>query len=401
MRQPLEGVRVLDLGQIYQGPYCGMILSFMGAEVIKIERPNGETVRDRSEAGETPEVQFLNPNKRGVTLNLKQPEGVAVLKDLVAEADVLVENFAVGKMEALGVGYDQLREVNPALIYAHGSGYGDTGPYTSYPAMDLTIQAMGGVMHTTGFSDSPPVKAGPAFSDFMGGIHLAAGILAALYQRELTGDGEYVEVGMLDCIYPTLASPIASWIKQIDAPSRTGNKHSGMAIAPYNVYEASNGYLAIICISERHWRTLAELMDHSEFLEDERYASKSKRADHVDEIDELVSEWVADKKRDELVDVLLDSSVPCAPVQTTEDVVTDPQLEHRGMLNYVENRGTGRDKIPIPGMPIKFRGGDEPAIRPSPTVGEHTEEVLKSIAGYDDERIDELRQNDVFGSESK
>lgn len=396
MQQPLEGVRILDLGQIYQGPYCGMILSYMGAEVIKVERPGGETVRDRSDDGETPEVQFLNPNKRGITLNLKKPEGVAVLKDLVSEADVLIENFASGKMAELGVGYEQLREVNPQLIYAHGSGYGDSGPYTSYPAMDLTIQAMGGVMHTTGFPDCPPVKAGPAISDFLGGIHLAAGVLGALYQRERTGEGEYVEVGMLDCIYPTLASPIASWVKEIDAPPRTGNKHSGMAIAPYNVYEASDGYLAIICIAERHWRTLAELMGRMDLLEDERYATKSKRANHVDAIDQIVSDWVADKKQDDLIDVLLENSVPCAPVQEIDDIVSDPQLEQRGMLNRLANQGDGREEIPIPGMPIKFQSGVDPEIRPSPNVGEHTEEVLSEVTGYSDEQIDSLRDGGIL-----
>jgi CoA:oxalate CoA-transferase len=284
MQRPLEGIRVLDLGQIYQGPYCGMILSYLGADVIKVERPGGETIRDRSVDGETPEVQFLNPSKRGITLNLKTEDGKQALRDLVEKADVLIENFATGKMDELGLGYEDLTEINPELVYGHGSGYGDSGPYTRFPAMDLTIQAMGGVMQTTGFPDAPPVKCGPAISDFLGGVHLATGIVSALFQRERTGEGQYVEVGMFDCIYPTLTSPLSAWAKELDAPPRTGNQHSGMAIAPYNVYEVTDGYLAIICIAERHWDALVNLMDRPELNDVERFSSKAKRANHVEEI---------------------------------------------------------------------------------------------------------------------
>jgi crotonobetainyl-CoA:carnitine CoA-transferase CaiB-like acyl-CoA transferase len=396
MDRPLEGVRVLDLGQIYQGPYCGMILSHLGADVIKIERPGGETIRDRAPDGETPEVQLLNPSKRGITLNLKSKAGKKALKDLVKESDVLLENFSVGKMDELGVGYEDLKEVNPQLVYGHGSGYGDDGPYTDYPAMDLTIQAMGGIMYSTGFPDNPPVKAGPAVSDFFGGIHLAAGILGALFQREQTGEGRYVEVGMLDCVYPTLASPLSTWIKEADLPPRTGNQHSGMSIAPYNVFAVEDGYLAIICITERHWETLADLMGRPELKDDDRFDSKFKRANHVEEIDEIVHKWLEGRTQDETVELLLGNNIPTAPVQSIEEIVEDPHLKHREMLNYLPNKGEGRDEIPVPGSPIKYPDSETPEITESPRVGEHTSEVLTEVAGYSEERIEELVEKDVF-----
>jgi crotonobetainyl-CoA:carnitine CoA-transferase CaiB-like acyl-CoA transferase len=396
MDRPLEGIRVLDLGQIYQGPYCGLILSYLGADVIKIERPGGETLRDRAADGETPEVQLLNPSKRGITLNLKSEEGKQVLKDLVKKSDVLLENFSVGKMDELGVGYEELKEVNPQLVYGHGSGYGEDGPYTNYPAMDLTIQAMGGIMHTTGFPDNPPVKAGPAVSDFLGGIHLATGILGALVQRERTGEGRYVEVGMLDTVYPTLASPLATWVKEADLPPRTGNQHSGMAIAPYNVFAVEDGYLAIICVAERHWETLTELMGRPELKDDERFQSKLTRAQHVEEIDEIVHEWLEGRTQDETVELLLENNIPTAPVQSIEEIVEDPHLKHREMLNYLPNKGKGRDEIPVPGSPIKYPESDKPDVTDSPTVGEHTSEVLSDVAGYSQDEIAELDEKGAF-----
>lgn len=392
MQQPLDGIRVLDLGQIYQGPYCGMILSFLGADVIKVERPGGETIRDRSGDGETPEVQLLNPSKQGITLNLKTEDGRQALRDLVEKADVLIENFTTGKMDELGVGYEALEEINPELVYGHGSGYGDDGPYTRYPAMDLTIQAMGGVMQTTGFPDAPPVKCGPAISDFLGGIHLATGIVSALFQRERTGEGQYVEVGMFDCVYPTLTSPLSAWTKQLDSPPRTGNQHSGMAIAPYNVYEVEDGYLAIICIAERHWDTLTELMNRPDLADVERFASKAERAKHIDEIDAIVREWLDGRTKDATVELLLDNGIPTSPVQTVEEIINDPQLDHRGMLNYLPNKGRGRSELPVAGMPIKFPESDEPEVTPSPRVGEDTATVLSEIAEYSDERIAELNE---------
>lgn len=393
MRQPLSGIRVLDLGQIYQGPYCGMILSYLGADVIKVEPPWGENIRTRTEDGKPPQYQYLNPNKRGITLNFKDEGGREAFRRLAEKADVIIENYSTGTMDSLGLGYEDLRELNSELVYAHGSGYGDDGPYAEYPAMDLTVQAMSGAIHTTGFPDQKPVKAGPAICDFFGGIHLVVGILAALFEREFSGEGQYVEVGMFDCIYPTLASPVSSWVSEMDAPPRTGNRHSGLAISPYNVYEATDGYVAIICISEHQWESLATLMDREDLIAAE-YGSKVKRAEKMDEIDGVIEEWLADKPKDDIVDVLLSEDIPCAPVQTIEEIVEDPHLDHRDMLNYLPNRSEGRDEIPVPGMPIKFSDSESPDVSPAPELGEHTEEILAEIGGYSAEEIDKLQADD-------
>ncbi|WP_436348502.1 CaiB/BaiF CoA transferase family protein [Natronorubrum sp. FCH18a] len=396
MSRPLDGVRVLDLGQIYQGGYSGLLMSFLGADVVKVEPPWGENVRTRSEDGKPPQYQFLNVTKRGITLNLKSERGKETLKDLVAEADVLLENFAKGKMAELGVGYETLSEVNPELVYAHGSGYGDDGPYADYPAMDLTVQAMSGVMNTTGYPEQPPVKAGPAICDFMGALHLVVGIVSALYEREATGEGEYIEVGMFDTMFPTLASPIASLVDQNDAPARTGNKHSGLAIAPYNTYEVEDGHVAIICISERHWENLTEVMGRAELSEMEKYSSKALRAQHIDEVDGYIEAWLDGKTKNEVMEILLESNVPSAPVKTVEEIIDDPHLEHRNMIEYLPNQTDGREEMPVPGMPIKFSGAEEPEIDRAPFLGEHTDEILADLTGYSEQEIDELRANDAI-----
>lgn len=395
MRKPLDDIKVLDLTQIYLGPYCGMLLSYLGAEVVKIEPPGGENVRFRSDQGEPPEVQFMNPSKRGVSIDLKKEEGKQVLKDLASEADVLIENFATGVMDRLGVGYEELKQVNPSLVYGHASGYGDYGPYKEYPAVDITIQAMGGIMETTGFPDSPPVKAGPAISDFHAGSQLALGILGALLRREQTGEGDYIEVAMYDCLYPLLSSPVAAWVTESDVPPRTGNQHSGMSIAPYNAYEVEDGYVTILCVNNAQWSDLLTLMDRSELIGEERFSSVVKRAGHVEEVDAIIEEWLEGKSKDDVIEPLRDAGIPSAPVQTLEEIVTDSHLERRGMLNYLPNQGIGKDTIPVPGMPIKFAKSEPAEVTPAPKVGEHTRETLSRITGYSSKRIERLLNDEV------
>ena len=390
MSGPLAGVRVLDLGQIYQGGYCGLLLSYLGADVIKVEPPWGENVRTRSEDGYPPQFQFLNASKRGITLDLTTEDGREALCRLVEKADVLLENFSTGKMAELGVGYERLREVNPELVYAHGSGYGDSGPYAEYPAMDLTVQAMSGVMETTGFPDGPPVKAGPAVCDFMGATHLAVGILGALLRRERTGEGDYVEVGMFDCMYPTLASPVSAWVAESDAPPRTGNQHSGLSIAPYNAYEVEDGYVAIICIAERHWESLARVIDREDLIGREGWDSKVERARRIEAVDSVIEAWLDGRTKVEVVETLLEANVPCAPVRTVPEIVEDPHLRERGMLHDLPNPGEGREETPVPGMPIGFAASDPPEVSRAPFLGEHTAEVLAEVAGYSAAELDRL-----------
>ncbi|CAM5352959.1 CoA-transferase [Bacillus safensis FO-36b] [Bacillus safensis subsp. safensis] len=326
MKKALEDIVVLDLGQIYNGPYCSLMLAYQGAKVIKIEPLKGENLRVRRK-GDCHELLMLNSNKLGVSLDLKSPEGKEVFIELVKKADVLVENFSLGAMERLGLGYDALSEINPRLIYASGKGYGLDGPYAARPAMDLTVQAMGGVMATTGFADKPPVKAGPAICDFLGGIHLFGGITTALYQRESTGKGQLVEVSMHDTIYPTLASALGAFYSQGGkVAERTGNQHSGMATAPYNVYPTQDGYIAILCVADRQWQSLLKVMEKDELLDDPRFQTNIDRSANTYIVDEIVTSWTSNKKKMDIADALIEANVPHAPVQSIAEVADDPHL---------------------------------------------------------------------------
>src|SRR5205809_330394 len=261
MSRPLDGMLVLDLGQIYQGPYCGLLLGFMGARVLKIESPEGDIVRRRKRQVEPYPLVMLNSNKESVVLDLKQPDGKALFLSLVRKADVVVENFAVGVMDRLGLGWDVLQKENPRLVYGSGTGFGLTGPYRDLPAMDLTIQAMSGIMNATGFPDRAPGKAGPAVCDFLGGVHLFDGILGALVQRARTGRGQFVEVAMLEAAIIALASALGAYMdgESDRVGARTGNRHPALAMAPYNVYATNDGHVAIFTASERHWHSIVRV----------------------------------------------------------------------------------------------------------------------------------------------
>jgi crotonobetainyl-CoA:carnitine CoA-transferase CaiB-like acyl-CoA transferase len=392
--QLLDRIDVVDLGQIYNGPYCSLLLSYMGANVTKIEPPHGEPLRDRVEDGEAPEFVMLNSNKEGMTLNLKTEEGTEIFEELIEDADILVENFSVGTMDRLGLGYDDLSELNPELIYAHSSGFGEDGPYKEYPAMDLTIQAISGVMDVTGFPDGPPTKAGIAVGDFMGGIHLLAGVLGALYERELTGEGQFVEVSMHDSVFPTLMSPMAAHFNDDDVPPRTGNRHSGLAQSPYNVYETADGYIAIFGVTNRHWHSLLDVLGREDLKDDPRFESNVKRSNHLDAVDELVEGWTIERERDDIEEILLEAGVPCGPVKELEEVANDPHLKERGMINEIDHPDYG--EISVPGIPIRFSGSELPDIEPSPSKGRDTRKVVCERLGYSEAEYEELKEKGVF-----
>jgi crotonobetainyl-CoA:carnitine CoA-transferase CaiB-like acyl-CoA transferase len=382
MPSAFDGIRVLELGQIYNGPYCGLLLAQLGADVIKVEPPGGEQLRFRAHLPiESHEFLMLNSNKRSVVLDLKSDAGRQGLLDLVETADVLIENYAPGTMERLQLGAARLLEHNPRLVVASGKGYGSTGPYAHMAAMDITVQAMSGSIATTGEPDGPPTKAGPAFVDFSGGVHLFGAITAALFQRERTGRGQIVEVSMHDTIYPMLASSLGALHNQPDRPlpERTGNRHSGLAVAPYNVYEASNGWLAIICISDRHWRGVTTALGRPEWIDDPRFRTERDRVVHMDAVDEAVSSRTRTRPRDELVRDLQAAGVSCAPVKSIREVDTDEHLIQRGMIQYVEHPSRGR--VPVPGCPLQLSDSPVDPLRTAPTLGESTEEILAGLVG--------------------
>jgi crotonobetainyl-CoA:carnitine CoA-transferase CaiB-like acyl-CoA transferase len=380
-RRPLEGMLVLDLGQIYNGPYCGLLLSFMGARVLKIEAPEGDVVRRRKRNVEPYPLVMLNSNKESVVLDLKHPDGKDLFLRLARQADAVVENFAAGVMDRLGLGWETLHKENPRLVYGSGNGFGSTGPYRDLPAMDLTIQAMSGIMNATGYPDRPPVKAGPAVCDFLAGVHLFAGILGALLHRERTGQGQLVEVAMLDAAVVALASALGVFMDgDPSIPERTANRHPALAIAPYNVYPTRDGHVAIFTASERHWHSVARVLGREDLLDDPGFQSTPSRAARMEEIDALVSAWTESRTKDQVLAELTRAHVPCAPVRTTREVVNDPHLMERGVWVDVDHPRRGKTRVPI--SPIRL-GGSAPATvdRPAPLLGQDTDRVLGELLG--------------------
>lgn len=394
-KRALEGVDVIDLGQIYNGAYCSLILSYLGANVTKIEPPFGEPLRSRVDEGEPPELVMLNSSKDGITLNLKEERGKELFKDLVREADVLVENFAVGTMDEFDLGYETLSEINPELIYGHASGFGESGPKSNRLAMDLIVQAVGGVMDVTGFPEGPPVKTGIAAGDFLGGVHLASGILAALYEREQTGEGQFVEVSMYDAVYPSLMSQLGSYYKDEDIPSRTGNRHSGLAKCPYNVYETEDGYVAILCASDAHWKRLLDVIERGDLKDKAEYETNFKRLKHMETIDDIIESWTSEHERFEVEAAMLDASIPCSAVQHVEEVIHDPHLEEREMVKEIDHPEMD-EPIRVPGTPIRLSKSELPDIEPSPTKGEDNHEVLQNRLGLSKEEIEELENEGII-----
>jgi formyl-CoA transferase len=398
MQRPLAGYRIIDLGQIYNGPYCSLLLAFLGAEVIKVEPLQGEIVRQRDPASRMPyPYLMLNSNKKSVTLNLKHPQGKALLRALIARGDVLLENFAVGVMERLGFGYDALKAINPGIIYASSSGYGRGGPYAHYSAMDLTVQAVAGVMAITGFPDHPPVKAGPAVSDFIAGIHLYAAIVTALLRRERTGEGCMVEVAMHDALYPTLTSNLGAYYDKGTVVPRTANRHGGLAIAPYNTYPTSDGWMAIFCASEAHWPLLCHVMGREDLRAEPRFATNALRARHMAEVDALVGAWTQQYTREALTARLTAAGMPCGPVMTLDEVANDPNLRHRQMIVEIDHPLKGRVKVI--GCPLKFfttDGALQIEVFPAPSIGQHNNEVYTALLGYTPADLDRWRAEGVI-----
>lgn len=387
-----DGLRVLDLGQYYQGPYAGLLLALAGADVVKVEPPGGEPLRRRMGGATSYPQALLNSNKRSLELDLKQPRGVELLGDLAARADVLIENFAPGVTERLGIGAKQLCARNPRLVYASGSGFGSSGPDRDGLALDIVVQAVAGVMSVTGAPDGPPLKAGPQIADFLSGAHLYAAIATALYERERSGRGRHVEVAMQDAVYPSLTSNLgALFYGGEDAPRRVGSRHGGLAVTPYNVYEAADGHIAIICTTEDHWRRLCSAMERPDLVDDPRFATNKLRVANMLETDEVVLEWTRTRTRAELTRATRAHEVPAGPVRDLAEVMHDPGLHERGMLEWIEHPELGR--IAAPRSPLRFDGEPLPALRPSPRLGEHGREVLGDWLGLSADEIADLARS--------
>jgi CoA:oxalate CoA-transferase len=391
---PLAGITVIDLSHVYNGPYATFLMAMAGAEVIKVEPRGGEHLRSRGDMGGA-DLPFamLNSNKKSVTLNLKTEKGRDLLRELVSRADILVENFAPGVTDRLGVGPSDLLKINPRLIYGSSSGYGKDGPYRDYPAMDLVVQAMSGVMNSTGFPDQPPVKSGAALCDFSAGIHLYAAIMTALYERERTGKGRVVEVSMQDAIYASLASNYGMLhARGAAAPARTANRHGGLGISPYNAYPTLDGYVVLNCPGDHHFRALLDAMGRSDLSEDPRFLTRSTRVANVDAVDELIESWTKTLTKNEVARRMLAASVPCAPVRDLSEVMNDENMHARGSLQWIDHPDLGR--VVLPHSPLVFEGTERRPIEPSLPLGASNEAVFGKLLGHSD---DELKAYETEG----
>ena len=395
MTLPLSDVTVLDFGQIFQGSYATVLMAKGGANVIKIEPPGGEPLRRRTPPGAQTTMSFamLNANKRAITLNLKTDRGRALLFEMVTRADVVLENFGPGAMDRLGVGWEALHELNPRLIYASGTGFGLSGPSRDNLAMDLTVQAASGIMSITGFPDGPPVRAGVTVADFMGGTHLYAGILTALYERDRSGHGRLVEIAMQEAVYYTLAGSLEQYNRTGKIPARSGNGGNG-AISPYGVYPVRDGFIAIHTGTEKHWLNILDAAGRADLKDEPRFRTMHDRSACTDEVNAIVTAWTSGLTKDEAVARGQRYRIPLAPVRDVGEVMRDAHMHGRGALEWVDHPELGR--VVMPTTPLRLHGLDVAAMAPSPRVGQHNDEVYGGWLGLSATERDALRNEGVI-----
>jgi CoA:oxalate CoA-transferase len=389
-RHLFAGLKVLDLTRVMSGPFCTAMLADLGADVIKIEMPGfGEEGRHFAPhvKGESAYFALLNRGKRSITVNLKSPEGIRLIHELATQSDVLVENFRPGVMERLGFGQAQMRAANPRLIYASISGFGQDGPFRDWPAFDLVIQAMSGLMSVTGERNGRATAVGESVADVATGMFAAWGIAAALYDRERTGKGRYVEVAMLDSVFAMLLTSLARRLFTERLPGRVGNRHP--ETYPVDSFPTKDGDIVLVGFSDQVFHRLAQAMGRPQLIDDPRFRSNRDRDQHEAELHDQITAWTQGLTRADVLERLRGADIPAAPVWTLDDLLASGHLEARGMLQPGVNSALGDVRL-IP-QPVQFSDSSRVAPMRAPTLGEHTEQVLRSELGLDDERIAALR----------
>jgi CoA:oxalate CoA-transferase len=386
----LTGVRVLDLTRVMSGPFCTAMLADLGADVTKIEMPGfGEESRHFAPhvSGESTYFALLNRGKRSITVNLKSSEGLGIIRGLAQRTDVLVENFRPGVMERLGLGQNILRELNPRLIYASISGFGQEGPFRDWPAFDLVIQAMSGLMSLTGESDGRAIAVGESIADVATGMFAAWGIAAALYGRERTGQGRYLEVAMLDSVFSMLLTSLARRLFTDRTPGRVGNRHP--ETYPVDSFPTRDGDIVLVGFSDHVFRQLMQCVGRPELADDLRFCTNRSRNDHEAELREVIESWTRGLTQAEALDRLRVADVPAAPVWTLDHLLASGHLRARGMLQEGTNAVLG--KIPLVPQPVQFSESSHPATMRVPVLGEDTDAVLRTELGLNESNIAELR----------
>ena len=394
MNGPLQGVRVLDLSWVLAGPFATMVLNDLGAEVIKVEQPGrGDIARGNGPFIDGLSSYFLSLNrgKKSITLDLAHKEGKDIFLKLVGQADVVVENFIPGTMKRLGLDYDVLRQHNPRLIYAACSGFGQTGPYAQKPAFDVIVQAMGGIMSITGEPGGPPIRPGASVGDIAAGLFLCIGILAALQERTRSGQGQMVDIGMLDCQVAILENAFARYFATGEIPGPLGTRHP--VFTPFQVFATKDSYVAVAITGEQ-WPLFCATIERLDIMDDPQFADGYLRTQHYDELEPILNQAFETKTTREWLAEFEAVGIPCGPVNTVDRVAEDPQIAARQMIVELFHHRAG--PLRVTNTPIKLSRTPGLVDRPSPELGEHTEEVLNTLLGLGQEQILSLRQSGVI-----
>lgn len=392
--RPLEGVRVLDISRYISGPYCGLLLADLGAEVVKVEPRGGENPRTlRPGAGQL-STYFMsyNRNKKGICLDLRHPQGPSLLRRLAERADVLLENFRPGVLAALGCGYEDLCRLNPRLVMVSVSGFGQDGPYAARPCFDGIVQAMAGMMSITGHQEGGPTLAGTFVGDYSAGLYAALGTVAALFMRERTGRGQHVDVAMLDSVFSLLMTAVPDYIVFGQVMGRAGN-HDRYRV-PSNAYRTQDGCVYIIAVTETQFAGLMRTIGSAGLEDDDRFRDLAARATHAHELDALIGRWTSARTTADVLRALQAESVPSAAVDTVAEAVRNPQLVHRGLILSIDHPGLG--PVALPGSPIRLSASAPPARAPAPLIGQHTREIYAGWLDLSEREIEDLEAAHVI-----
>lgn len=398
----LENLTILDLTRVLAGPFCTMMLADMGANVIKIEIPAGgddtrtyPPFREHNLEGERESLYFanINRNKKGITLDLKAPEGKALFKELVKKADIVVENYRPGVMDKLGLGYDVLQELNPRLIYAAVSGFGCYGPYHLRPGYDILSQAMGGMMAITGPKGGPPTRAGSALGDILGGLHVTIGILAAVNARAITGKGQRVDVGLMDSVIAATENTALKYLESGKIPERMGNRYA--AVSPYDAFRCKDGVVIIAAGNQHLYEKLCtEVLHRPDMITDPRFVDMPGRLANQDAIQEVIEDVLKDYTMQEATELVLSKGIPAGPILDVSQILADPHVKAREMFVEMDHPTLGR--ITVNGCAIKLMD-TKPSVRtPAPALGQDNRAVYQGLLGLTDAQFDALCKKHVF-----
>lgn len=405
MSLPLSGLRVLDLSRILAGPSCTQILGDLGADVIKVERPGaGDDTRgwgppflpvgvDGAAHGDSAYFLSANRNKRSLTVDISRPEGIEIVRDLARSADVLVENFKVGDLERRGLGWEAVHAIAPRLVYCSVTGFGQTGPYANQAGYDFIIQGMGGLMSLTGEADGAPMKVGVPISDIMAGMYATVAILAALRERDATGSGRRIDISLLDCQVAWLYNQVSNYLVSGRPPARHGNAHPN--IVPYETFRTADGHVNVGVGNDAQFGRLCALVSLPGLASDPRFARNADRLRHREALLAELREALRARTSAEWIAVCNGAGIPCGPINSVPEVLEDPHVVARGVVDEAMHPGDPDKAIRLLRSPLQIEGHDLGIRRPPPTLGEHTGEVLAELLGYDDARIAGLRAQGV------